>query len=274
MPIHCPISIEPISDAEFERIDAAVMRCAYASQNELGRLCDERVYENDLAARLRAEGFAVLTQVPVTVNHLTFTKTYRLDLVVNHMLYELKTAAAIIGEHESQALHYAVMLALSRVKIINFGSPKVGGLLKRSPVTRADARRIASDVRRWKPIGPACERLRRCLTAFLEDVGGFLQCHLYEEAMIHACGGEAGCVVRLPVMRDTLALGTHRFSSHDHDLAFIVTCFTSGAAAHESHVKRLLGLTSLRAIQWFNIAHNHLDCVTLERVGKAMGAGE
>ena len=274
MPIHCPLSIEPISDAEFDRIDEVAMRCAYASQNELGRLCDERVYEKDLAARLRAEGFQVFTQIPVTVSHLTFTKTYRLDLVVNHMPYELKAAAAIIGEHESQALHYAVMLAFSRVKIINFGAPKVGGLLKRSPVTRADACRIITDTRSWKPIEPACERLRRCLTTFLEDVGGFLQCHLYEEAMIHACGGEAGCVVRLSVMRDGLELGTHRFNSHDHDLAFVITCFTSGAAAYESQLKRLIQLTDLRAIQWFNIAHNQLISVTVEKEGKGMGAEE
>jgi len=29
----------------------------FACQNELGRLCDESVYETDLAARLRADGF-------------------------------------------------------------------------------------------------------------------------------------------------------------------------------------------------------------------------
>jgi hypothetical protein len=49
-------------------------------------LCDERVYENDVAARLRALGFTdIHTQVPVTVTHGDFSKTYFLDLVVNQM---------------------------------------------------------------------------------------------------------------------------------------------------------------------------------------------
>jgi hypothetical protein len=62
---------------EFDERDAIVMRCAYAAQNTLGRLCDERVYENDLALRLSAEGFkAVHTQVPVTVKHDSFEKVY------------------------------------------------------------------------------------------------------------------------------------------------------------------------------------------------------
>ena len=70
MPIRCPIVIRNLTQPEFDERDRIVMRCAYAAQNELGRLCDERVYENDLALRLRAEGMpGVHTQVPVTVSH-------------------------------------------------------------------------------------------------------------------------------------------------------------------------------------------------------------
>ena len=59
MPIIRDIKQGIISDADFDLIDANVMRCAYASQNKFGRLFDERIYENDLAARLRSEGFLV-----------------------------------------------------------------------------------------------------------------------------------------------------------------------------------------------------------------------
>ena len=39
---------------------------AFASQNELGRRCDEQTYEKDVAARIRASGFSdVRTQVPI-----------------------------------------------------------------------------------------------------------------------------------------------------------------------------------------------------------------
>jgi hypothetical protein len=91
MPIHCPINVPALSADEFEKLDYRVMGHAYASQNELGRLCDECAYEADLKARLLADGFrSVQTQVPVTVTHGDFSKTYRLDLVPGDALYELK----------------------------------------------------------------------------------------------------------------------------------------------------------------------------------------
>ena len=103
MPIHCPVSIASLSADEFEKLDYRVMGHAYASQNELGRLCDECAYQADLKARLLADGFrSVLTEVPVTVTHGNFSKKYFLDLIADNALYELKADAALIGEHETQ----------------------------------------------------------------------------------------------------------------------------------------------------------------------------
>src|SRR5262245_45619187 len=100
MPIRCPMTIRPVSDVAFDEIDRVVMGCSFASQNTLGRLCDERVYINDLAARLRAEGYTDLhTRLPLTVTHEGFSKIYRLDLVVNQMVYELKAVAGLSPEH-------------------------------------------------------------------------------------------------------------------------------------------------------------------------------
>ncbi len=104
------------------------MACSYASQNALGRLCDERVYENDVAARLKEHGLKdVHTQVPVTVTQAQFSKTYRLDLVVSGMVYELKAVAGWAPEHDTQAIHYAALLGIDRVKLLNFRPAKVDG---------------------------------------------------------------------------------------------------------------------------------------------------
>src|ERR1041384_4419640 len=110
MPICSPLEIRNLTPAEFDEIDSVVMRCAYASRDSLGRFCDERVYENDLHARLRTVSILeVHTQVPVTAINGTFEKTYRLDLVVDHAIYELKAVTALTGEHDAQALHYAML---------------------------------------------------------------------------------------------------------------------------------------------------------------------
>ncbi len=73
MPIHGPVQLKSLDAAAFEAVGHRVMGHAYASQNELGRLCDECGYHADSKARLLADGFrSVLTEVPVTVTHRDF----------------------------------------------------------------------------------------------------------------------------------------------------------------------------------------------------------
>jgi hypothetical protein len=54
MPINFPIPLQPLSVEEFDEIDFRVVGHAFASQNCLGRLCEESVYQLDLQAGLRA----------------------------------------------------------------------------------------------------------------------------------------------------------------------------------------------------------------------------
>ena len=61
MPIASPVCVRSINQEEFARIDYRVMRCAFDSQNVMGRLCDEVIYQNDLAARLEAAGLGECT---------------------------------------------------------------------------------------------------------------------------------------------------------------------------------------------------------------------
>src|SRR5260370_36668691 len=118
MPIHCSMTFAHQSADEFEKLDYLVMGHAYASQNELGRLCVECAYEADLKARLLAEGFrSVQTQVPVTVTHRDFSKTYFLDLIADDALYELKAETNLIGEHDAQLLNYMFLVGIRRGKL-------------------------------------------------------------------------------------------------------------------------------------------------------------
>jgi len=56
MPITGPPQLQPVTQDEFARLDYQVMRLAFESQNQLGRLCEEAVYQEDLLARLRVAG--------------------------------------------------------------------------------------------------------------------------------------------------------------------------------------------------------------------------
>ena len=75
-----PIPLSPVRQKDFARLDYEVMHHAFECQGQLGRLCDEVIYQNDLAERLQAAGLPVRKEVPVTVTHRDFAKTYSLNL--------------------------------------------------------------------------------------------------------------------------------------------------------------------------------------------------
>lgn len=264
MPIRCALTLRPISDAEFNDIDRAVMGCAFASQNELGRLCDEQVYENDVAARLRALGFReVFTQEPIVVSYQEFTKRYRLDLVVNQMVYELKATSTLTGEHDAQAIHYAMLLGIDRVKLLNLRPHKVVGLLKRCPLFVTERFQVEVDAQDWRPLSDRCDRLAGICCGMFHDWGAFLEATLYDEALKHFCGGEEFCVRRVTVVRDGLELGTHRLAFHSEQVPFVVTSFTADLGIHEVHLRRLLRHTGIPGLQWFNFNHRILQMKTV-----------
>jgi len=260
MPIERRILLRELSQEEFDHLDAVVMSHAYASQNKLGRLFDERVYENEMAAALWAAGCEFHTQVPVKVVHRSFQKTYYFDLVVNDLLYELKTVATLVSEHEAQALHYAMLGGTNRAKLIDFRAGRVQGKLCYNPLAdlkRSGARFQTSD---WRPKSAACELLLRHLHNVIADWGTHLSFRLYNEAMVHFSGGEARCLQRVSVG----ALGTHVVQSHAPGWAFLVTGVTSGIADFRTHLSRLISHLDLTGMHWFNFNHAMIACETLE----------
>lgn len=217
MPIHCPVQIKPLAAAAFETLDYRVMGHAYASQNELGRLCDECAYQAELKARLLADGFrSVFTETPVTVTHRDFTKKYYLDLIAGDALYEWKADAALVGEHETQLFNYMFLLGLPRGKLLNFRplkvTPKVlcnplqlsnplscevvarrawgiHGEIIATSLTQAERHRFTAFAEHWNDLTPECGVLRQTMRDLLQDWGAFLDFALYQEALVHFLGG-------------------------------------------------------------------------------------
>ena len=53
MPVECNIEIEPVDQEDFHALDKVVMGHAFDVHNTLGRFCDERIYQDELAHRCR-----------------------------------------------------------------------------------------------------------------------------------------------------------------------------------------------------------------------------
>src|SRR5713101_7706694 len=152
MAIDCAISLQPISQRDFADLDYQVMRLAFESQSTLGRLCDEVIYQNDLAIRLESAGLGqVHKEVPVTVSHRDFKKTYWLDLAIGGAaVYELKTVAALAAEHESQLLNYLFLSNCQRGKLINFRPAQVQSKFVNAAITAQSRRQFEIDTRLWQ----------------------------------------------------------------------------------------------------------------------------
>ena len=266
MPIHCPVQIKPLDAAAFEALDYRVMGHAYASQNELGRLCDECAYQADLKARLLADGFrSVLTEVPVTVTHRDFTKKYYLDLVADDALYEFKADAALVSEHDAQMLNYMFLLGIPRGKLLNFRPTKVQGKILATKLTPALRRQFAIVRERWQELSPACASLREMTGELLQDWGAFLEVGLYQEALVHFLGGAGRVEYQVQLRRNDVDLGRQRMLVHAPGIAFRLTAVTEDQQFVESHIRRLLALTDLKAIQWVNLNHAQIEFTTIQK---------
>ena len=264
MPIHCPVAIKSLTPEEFEKIDYRVIGHAYASQNELGRLCDECAYHFDLKARLLADGFhSVLTEVPVTVTYRDFSKKYFLDLVADGALYELKTDKHLASEHEAQLFNYMFLLGIQRAKLLNFRPTKVQGKIIATSLT-PEARCFFSVLaERWKDLTPACITLRETLNDLLKDWGAFLEVALYQEALIHFLGGQTNLEHRVSLSRNGVDLGSQQMLVYAPAVAFRLTAVIEDQQHVESHLRRLLALTNLKAIQWINLNHTRIELTTI-----------
>ncbi len=264
MPIECALDVRPLTQEEFGELDYRVMGCAFACQNELGRLCEETAYQQDLRTRLLADGFrCVEVEVPVSVSHMDFTKVYSLGLVADNGVYELKAVTALGSEHQAQLLNYLFLLDIHRGKLLNFRPPSVQGRIHATSVMREDRRRFRVDSSRWEKLSDCCGTLRQTMHGLLSDWGAYLSLRLYEQALTHFCGGESLVVRRVPLARNGVSLGTQRFHVHSPGVAFRVTAETKQISDTESHLRRLLAVAQLDAIQWINLNRADIQLVTI-----------
>ena len=146
------------------------------------------------------------------MSHLDFTKTYSLDLVAGNALYELKTVAGFNSEHQAQLLNYLFLLDLPRGKLLNFRPPKVQGRIHANSLTLEDRRGFRSDSSRWERLSDDCCTLRDAMCELLADWGAFLSMKLYEQALVHLCGGESQVIQRMPPFLDLAYRWVHNDS--------------------------------------------------------------
>ncbi len=264
--IHCPIPFNRLSRVEFDELSHQIMIHAFASQNELGRLCDEQVYQNDIALRLRDAGLGPIeTEVPVTVCLRDFNKSYFLDLVVqNSFICELKASGTLKKQYDAQLLNYLILTDQKHGKLINLRPAKVEYRTVNAVVPQEARFDYNIDGCRFLPRTARCEQLLVLLREILAAWGAYLDSHLYEDALIYFLGGESQVLKRLPLSRKGHFLGTQLLTLLSENIAFKITSLPSiTLPTYEAHMQRLIELTPFEAIHWINLHHREVCLVSI-----------
>ena len=251
-----------MSTDEFREFDYAVMHYIFETQNTLGRLADERVYQAEVARILRKEGYSCSVEVPVKLIHKTFVKDLYLDLVVSRKaVYEFKTVTALSSSHAAQVLTYIYMLDLPHAKLVNFRTSRVESKFVNAPIDRDERTNVAVSDNNYR----GDQSFRSNVVDLVRDWGIALSVSLYREAMTHLLGGRSNVERMLALTRDNQEIATQRFYLLDPSTAFEFTAYSEIETDYHLHLQRLLLASPLESIQWVNIGKRFLTFRSIER---------
>jgi GxxExxY protein len=261
MPIIRSIDTNRISQEEFGRLAYEVKGHVIDIHNDFGRFFDEKIYKKELADRF----YGVELEVPVTVVFGSFSKTYYLDVLVHRGgLFEFKAAELIHSRHRSQTLGYLLLFDLAHAMIFNLRPEMLGSEFVNCHQRLADLRNPALDTARFDSRIPGAAFFHDTLKAMVNDWGAGLDIGLYEEGLTHLLGGEEKVNVPVPVIGSKGHLGDQKFRMLAPDVGFKLTALAEDENNFESHARRLLEHTTLRAIHWANMRNGKITFTTLQ----------
>ncbi len=104
-------------------VSSRIIDCFFIVYNNLGFGYLEKVYENAMKIELKALGYEVQSQKPIKVKYKGVeVGVYYADLYVDNLvIVEIKTAAKLTSEHESQLINYLASTNTGHGVLLNFG---------------------------------------------------------------------------------------------------------------------------------------------------------
>ena len=264
MPVECDIGIIPVEQERFHAVDKAVMRHAFDIHNTLGRFCDERIYQDELAVRCRASGFKVHREVLLKAVFHDFAKPYYIDMLVEGgVIYELKTVETLCVNHQTQLINYLLLADLHHGKLLNFRPGSVASRFVSTSLCRQDRMTFQLDDGAWQEDDDASRRLRETLCALLADWGAFLDLNLYREALLHFLNGPDAGIQPVDIMLGGRSVGSQKMCMLKAGTAWHLSTVREYPKSYETHLVRLISHTRLKRIHWINLDQRIVTLKTL-----------
>lgn len=266
MPIECSVEFERIGQDQFHALDKRVMRHAFDIHNSMGRFFDERIYQEELAQRCWADGMAVDREVQLRVVHRDFSKSYFLDMLIEHGgLYELKAIEALGNSHDKQVINYLLLAGLKHAKLVNMRPPSVESRFVSttlSPTNRLDFQLMSE---KFAEVDEASIAFYETLVSLLNDWGVFLSVELYREALTHFISGGEGGVRPVDVVSCGRVVGQQKLCVLDPETAWHISAIRNNHSFYETHMSRLLKHTDLKRIHWVNFDQRKVSLQTIKK---------
>jgi len=256
VPILFDERVHAIGEDEFHPIAYRVVNHAFAVQDEFGRVCDEKIYQAEIALRCQADGLAsVETEVPVHVTHGLYRRTVYMDLLIDHSaVFEFKMAEALHDEHRRQALNYLLLTGLHHGKLVNLRPPSVEHEFVSTTLTESARREFSIDETHWVASDEDDAWLRAMIEELLDDWGAFVDTSFFIGAICHFRGGEATVVTPVEIFSSHgRVLGTQHCRLLNPRTAFTITAMRKDTEAYHASLRKFLSHTKLATIHWINL---------------------
>lgn len=266
MPIECDTQILQVGQERFHDVDKVLIGHAFNIHNTLGRFCDERIYQNELALRCNESGISAQREVEIRVIHQNFTKSYYVDLLLDHgLIYELKTVDSLNTNHQKQLIHYLLLFNLNHGKLINFRPGSVESRFVSTQLKRNHRIDFQMDDKFWNEEDSESECLRKNLTGLLEDWGTFLDLSLYIEALLHFLSKPNTGLQPIDILVHGRVVGSQKLCLLNSTSAWHLSAARIHLPSYETHIKRLLNHTRLDKIHWINFNQQQITLKTLKK---------
>ena len=265
MPIDCNVEIVPMEQEQFHAVDKVVMRHVFDLHNTIGRFANERIYQEELARRCRANGLAVEREVLLRVSHKDFSKSYFLDMLIERGgLYELKAVEALNGAHDKQVINYLLLSELRHGKLVNMRPSSVESRFVSTSLSRKDRAEFRLMNEGFEEASGTDRSFRETLSALLTEWGAFLDVALYRGALLHFFDHPNGGIQPVEIVVSGQVVGVQKMCALDDGTAWHLSAILNHYPSYETHLFRLFRHTRLRRLHWVNFNQREVTLRTLK----------
>ncbi len=258
-------TICPKTQDEFHTIDKIITGHSFEIHNDIGRFCDEIIYQEMLKDKCINRSLNVSSEVEIAVMHKDFRKVYKLDLLVeNGVIYELKTVQSLNDAHKQQLINYLLLTGIHHGKLLNFRSSSVEYEFVSTQLANESRYDYSIDLHQFKEVTNSCRHLNSILCDLLDDWGAFLECGLYNEALIYFLGGEEKVIIPVEIYCNNREMGKQKMQLLNNNTGFHVSAITKAFKGYENNIRKLIKYTKINTVQWINLNRQNITIKTIQ----------